>query len=86
MTTTIVLFLVFGAGFGLATFSNRHLFSEGSTRKGQAADDTLGARVMWVLICSALWPLMALTGMVSLWRGRRVRAAEDDDDRRGSSR
>jgi hypothetical protein len=86
MTTTIVLFLAFGACFGLATFSNRHLFSEGPSRKGQAADDTLGARVMWVLICSALWPIMALTGVYSLWRGRRVRAADEKDDARNEPR
>jgi hypothetical protein len=85
-TTTIVLFLVFGACFGLASFSNRHLFSEGSTRRGQAADDTWGARLLWLLICSALWPILALTGMVSMWRRRRVRAADSDDDARGPSR
>jgi hypothetical protein len=86
MTTSIVLFLAFGACFGLATFSHRHLFSEGPTRKGQAADNTVGARLLWALICSALWPIMALTGVYSLWRGRRVRATEDHDDARGSSR
>ena len=83
MTTTIVLFFFFFSCFGLATFSNRHLFSEGPSRKAQAGDSTLGARVLWVLVCAALWPIMALTGVYSLWRQRRVRVVEDDSrDRR----
>jgi hypothetical protein len=78
-TTTIVLFLAFlglGAGFGWATFSHRHLFSEGSSRPGRAGDDddTPLQRAIWVASCSALWPLLAVTGMLSLWRLRRVRA------------
>ena len=85
-TTTIVLFLAFvafGACFGLATFSRRHLFSEGPSRAGTVGDDddTLLQRVIWVLSCSALWPLMLLTGAVSLWRlrGARVRQRRDAD-------
>lgn len=83
-TTTIVLFLAFlafGACFGLATFSHRHLFSEGPSRaaKGGDEDDTLMQRVIWVLSCSALWPLMMLTGAVSLWRLRRVRVQQRRD-------
>jgi hypothetical protein len=78
VTTTIALFLAFlafGACFGLATFSRRHLFSEGPSRKAQAGDndDTLPQRVIWMLCCSGLWPLMVLTGAVSLWRLRRAR-------------
>ncbi len=79
-TTTIVVFLAFlafGVCFGLATFSRRHLFSEGPSRAAQSGDEdeTLVQRVIWVLTCSALWPLMLLTGAVSLWRlrGARVR-------------
>ena len=84
-TTTIVLFLAFlafGACFGLATFSRRHLFSEGPSRASQGgdADDTLVQRVIWVLVCSGLWPLMALTGLVSLWRLRRVRVQAQRDN------
>jgi thiosulfate reductase cytochrome b subunit len=83
-TTTIVLFLAFlafGACFGLATFSRRHLFSEGPSRQGHAGDNTLVQRVIWVLVCSGLWPLMALTGVVSLWRLRsaRVQVRRDRD-------
>jgi hypothetical protein len=75
VTTTIVLFLAFGACFGLATFSHRHLFSEGSSRPGHAGDDddTITQRAIWVASCSALWPLLAVTGVLSLWRLRRVR-------------
>lgn len=77
MTTPIVLFLLFGACFGLATFSKRHLFSEGPTRRdAQDAGGEWKERVIWTLICTCLWPLMALTGLYSswiLWR-RRARA------------
>jgi len=84
VTATILLFLAFGLCFGLATLSNRHLFSEGPSRKGQAGgdDDTLSQRVMWVLICSTLWPILALTGVYSLVRRARVRA----DDARSRNR
>jgi hypothetical protein len=85
-TTMIVLFLAFvafGASFGLVTFSRRHLFSEGPSRQGHSDDDTLAQRVIWVLVCGALWPLMLLTGAVSLWRlrGVRVRQRRDDAER-----
>jgi hypothetical protein len=84
VTTTIVLFtafLAFGACFGVATFSRRHLFSEGPSRKAKRGDedDTLMQRVIWVLSCSTLWPLMVLTGVVSLWRLRRVRVQQRRD-------
>ena len=85
-TTTIVLFLAFGAFgacFGLVTFSRRHLFSEGPSRaaQGNDEDDTLVQRLIWVLTCSALWPLMLLTGAVALWRlsGARVGQRRDAD-------
>jgi hypothetical protein len=83
-TTTIVIclaFLAFGACFGLATFSRRHLFSEGPSRAGKGGDedDTLVQRAIWVLSCSALWPLMLLTGAVSLWRLRSVRVQQRRD-------
>jgi hypothetical protein len=83
-STTIVLslaFLAIGAGFGLVTFSRRHLFSEGPSRAGKGGDedDTPGQRLIWVLSCSALWPLMLLTGAVSLWRLRSVRVRQRRD-------
>jgi hypothetical protein len=83
VTTAIVLFLAFGACFGLATFSHRHLFSEGPARKDQAGDsnDTLLQRAIWVLSCSGLWPLMVLTGLVALWKQRRVRVQRVQEQR-----
>lgn len=75
MTAPIVLFLVFGAFFGLATYSRRHLFSEGpSARAEPGAKDPLGGRWMWALICSCLWPLMVLTGLHTAWLLARRRA------------
>lgn len=71
MATPIILFLVFGALFGLATYSNRHHFSEGTTRQTSAAEkDPMDSRLAWTLICSCLWPLMALTGLYSFVRRR----------------
>jgi hypothetical protein len=81
VNTTIALFLLFGAAFGWATHANRHLFSEGPTRRG-ASEDTgvLDGRVVWTLLCTFLWPLMALSGLNSLWllaqRRRAARAAQ----------
>lgn len=80
MTAAIAAFFVLGACFGLATWSNRHLFSEGPTRPGmQAPSSFLDSRFMWVLICSTLWPLMALTGVHSVWRLARARAPAPRD-------
>jgi len=64
----ICLFLIFGAFFGLATFSKRHLFSEGP-QKAKESDQTLslGARIFWVLVCTLLWPIMVITGMNTAW-------------------
>lgn len=72
MTWWIAAFLMFGAGFGLATFSRRHLFSEGSTRySGVRARDPLDGRLVWVVTCTCLWPIFALTGLYSMWRRSR---------------
>lgn len=71
MNTAILAFLTFGAVFGWFSFEQRHHFSEGSTR---AADGNGGwQRVGWVLLCSALWPLMLLSGAFGWWQ-RRARA------------
>lgn len=69
----IVLYVVVGAVFGLATFSNRHLFSEGSTRNtGTESRDALDGRLMWVLLSTGLWPMLALTGVYSVLRKKRA--------------
>jgi len=69
----ITLFIAAGALFGLLTHRHRHLFSEGHTKRS-ASDETdpMQGRVAWTLLCSALWPLMAMTGVFSWWakRGR----------------
>jgi hypothetical protein len=73
LTLWIVLYFVVGAVFGLATFSKRYLFSEGSTRNtGTEPRDAMDGRVPWVLISTGLWPMLALTGVYSVWRRRRV--------------
>jgi len=69
LTWWIVAFLAFGALFGLATYSKRHLFSEGWTRNtGTEARDAMDGRVPWVLTCTCLWPIYVLTGLYSWWR------------------
>jgi hypothetical protein len=72
MTWWIVAFLAVGAVFGFATYSRRHLFSEGSTRDtGTQARDALDGRLMWVVLCTGLWPIYVLTGLYGLWRRSR---------------
>jgi hypothetical protein len=76
MTLAIIGYLVFGACFGLATFTRRHLFSEGPTTRVDAkSGDFANGRLMWVLICTFLWPVMALTGLHTAWLLARRRAA-----------
>jgi len=79
MNTAITLFLLFGAGFGLVTYSRRHLFSEGPTGRGDDQEHGfLNGRIVWMLVCTFLWPIMALTGLNSLVliSRRRARAAQ----------
>jgi hypothetical protein len=64
----IALFLFFGACFGLYTFSHRHLFSEGPKKIEEPVQGwDFPNRLMWVMICTFLWPLMLLTGLHSVW-------------------
>jgi hypothetical protein len=64
----IVVFLLFGAGFGLLTFSYRHIFSEGPNKVETPPDGpTLASRVLWAMVCTFLWPIMILTGINSAW-------------------
>lgn len=82
MNTWIAVYFVCGGCFGLATFSRKHLFSEGPERRVDAADrQAADGRLVWVLICACLWPVMAFTGLWSFWRlrGRREPVARDDD-------
>lgn len=66
MTWWIVTFLACGVAFGAATYSRRHLFSEGHGRAARKGDnDPLDSRMVWLLMSSCLWPLFALAGLYS---------------------
>ena len=67
-TTFISLFIVFGACFGFATFSQRHLFSEGPHTVKELSDNPFfESRIFWVLLCASLWPIMVLTRIHTAW-------------------
>lgn len=65
MTWWIAAFIVAGVLFGLASFSRRHLFSEGTTRAPLPGvrRDPLDGPWLWVGMCSVLWPLFIVTGL-----------------------
>jgi hypothetical protein len=73
MNWWIATFLVAGVLFGLATFSRRHHFSEGPTRRPApgAPRDPLDGPWLWVALCSLLWPLFAVTGLYTALRKSR---------------
>jgi hypothetical protein len=66
--TFICLYLIFGASFGFATYSKRHLFSEGP-HKAKDSDQIspLEGRIFWIMLCTLLWPIMVLTGINTAW-------------------
>jgi hypothetical protein len=66
--TFIYLYLIFGASFGFATYSKRHLFSEGP-QKTKASNETasLASRIYWIILCTLLWPILVLTGINTAW-------------------
>lgn len=63
MNIYIAIFLAFGACFGLSTFSNRHLFSEGPRHAD--TDTSITQRILWTLVCAFLWPIMLASGLNS---------------------
>jgi amino acid permease len=66
--TVIYLFLIFGAFFGFATYSKRHLFSEGPQKaKDSEQTPTLKGRIYWIMLCTLLWPIMVITGINTAW-------------------
>ena len=78
MNIYIYTFLLFGAVFGLATFSHQHLFSEGPHQADPASGTDWRGRMLWALVCTFLWPIMVLTGLNSariLAKRRRQAAA-----------
>jgi hypothetical protein len=80
MNTVLFAFFVAGALFGWFSFEHRHHFSEGSTRA--ARDNGHWQRAGWVLVCSALWPLMLVSGAFGWWQ-RRLRAGSPPPRRPG---
>jgi len=67
-TTFISLFILFGACFGFATYSQRHLFSEGP-HKAKDSDEApfFESRFFWVPLCALLWPIMVITRIHTAW-------------------
>jgi hypothetical protein len=66
MNLYIYLFLLFGAVFGLSTFSFKHFFSEGPHQvDADEGGAHLGERLLWAMVCTFLWPIMLLTGLNS---------------------
>mgnify|MGYP000110694063 CR=1 FL=1 len=66
--TFIYLYLIFGAFFGFATYSKRHFFSEGPQKpSGSDQPSSLKGRIFWIMLCTLLWPIMAITGINTAW-------------------
>ena len=66
--TFISLFLIFGTFFGITTYSKRHLFSEGPQKSGGSDQPpSLKGRIFWIMLCTLLWPIMAITGINTAW-------------------
>ena len=60
----IFIYILVGAGFGLASFPYRNLFSEGPEKVNDSEQTSLlRGRLFWVLVCTWLWPIMVLTGI-----------------------
>ncbi len=50
----------------IALFPHQHLFSEGPHKvETSEGGSTLGARTLWAMVCTFLWPIMILTGLNS---------------------
>lgn len=76
MNPYIVMYLIFGAAFGAATFANRHLFSEGPRKPDEPpGGPSWPSRIFWLMVCTWLWPVMALTGLNTAWILARRRRA-----------
>ena len=64
----IFVFLFLGICFGFASYTNRHLFSEGPQKADNANPNSfLESRVFWVMVCMWLWPIMVITGINTAW-------------------
>jgi hypothetical protein len=68
MTLYIGLFVMIGTCFGLLSFSNRHLFSEGPSHESAPGSSShWSSWLFWLSLCALLWPIMLLTGLNTLW-------------------
>jgi hypothetical protein len=77
MDSTIWTYLVFGAVFGLATYSNRHLFGEGPSPRSNADPvDGLQGRPYWLMVSIWLWPVLTLACIYGTWRRSVARKRE----------
>jgi len=75
MNLYILAFLAFGTCFGLVTYTNRHLFSEGPTRPAHGGDPgLLEGRLYWVVLSSCLWPVLVMSGLYAVYRGKLTRS------------
>ncbi len=71
----IVSFITVGVVFGLVTYRIRHLLGEGPSSAADVnSPGGVGALLLWVCIAAALWPVLALSGLLASWK-RRARAA-----------
>jgi len=86
MSLAIGLFMLFGACLGIASYSNRHLFSEGPSKLDPAPGRRAwGGVVYWLLLCTLLWPIMLLTGLNTAWvlaKRKRLQSREVDPSQR----
>lgn len=63
MNAYIYTYLALGVIFGLVTFDNRHLFSEGPAKRDDQRPTMFDGRGFWVSLCLFWWPVMLLTGV-----------------------
>ncbi|MFZ9314861.1 MAG: hypothetical protein ACO24G_06375, partial [Burkholderiaceae bacterium] len=63
MNAYLYAYFALGILFGVFTFTNRHLFSEGPTRGPKDNPTIFDGRSFWVTLCMFWWPVMALTGV-----------------------
>ena len=85
MNGHIWAFIAFGIAFGVLTYTNRHLFGEGPSKREESDPyDGARGRVLWVMISSLLWPILVMTGAYGFWRHAQARRLERAAVRRGA--
>lgn len=72
--TYLLFFVAIGVLFGLLTYTNRHLFSEGPTRPADGGDPgLLEGRLYWLALSSCLWPVLTMAGIYAACKGKFTR-------------